>query len=190
MSSFDFVLVLLSFVYALALGHLLQRGGGLLVARQRVRFSGLLTLAIVNAVTQVYIDWLAMWDFRSVGEWDLFTVTLFFFSSILLFLMCAAVSPETPDGQTVDMEAFYWKNYKLFYGLYLLLLIVFVAMSLVYLRTPTPEMALQQGLANTPYVLVTLFALLVSARWAQWTAGIALFVLTVAWPLVFSATLH
>ncbi|MDZ4691405.1 hypothetical protein [Terricaulis sp.] len=190
MSSFDFVLILLSFVYALALGHLLQRVGGLLIARERVRFSGLLALAIVNAVTQVYIDWLAMWDFRTVGEWDLFTVTLFFFSSILLFLMCVAVSPEAPDERPVDMEAFYWKNYRLFYGLYLILLFVFVAMSTVYLRTPTPELALQQSLANLPYTLVTLFALFSPARWAQWTAGIALFVLTIAWPVVFSAALH
>lgn len=189
MGSFDFVLILLSFVYALALGHVLSRVGGLLVARERVRFSGLLALAIVNAVAQVYIDWLAMWDFRSLGAWDLYTTTLFFMSSLLLFLMCAAVSPEAPADQRVDMEAFYWKNYRLFYGLYLGLLVVFVAMSLVYLRTPTPELALQQALGNLPYALVSLLAILVPARWAQWLAGLALLVLTIAWPVVFSGVL-
>ncbi len=45
MSSFDFVLILLSFVYALALGHVLQRVGGLLVARERVRFMLILRMA-------------------------------------------------------------------------------------------------------------------------------------------------
>ncbi|MBX9746988.1 MAG: hypothetical protein K2X34_08810 [Hyphomonadaceae bacterium] len=189
MDSFDFVLILLSFVYALALGHLLQRVGGLLVVRERVQFSGLLALAIVNAVTQVYIDWLAMWDYRDVDDWDLYTITLFFMSSIILYLMCAAVAPETPDEGRVDMEAFYWRNYRLFYGLYLILLFVFTAMTFVHLRTSTPELALQQGLANLPYVLICLLALFVPARWAQWTAGIALFALTIAWPIVFSSAI-
>lgn len=190
MNSFDFVLVLLSFVYALALGHLLSRVGDLLIARERVRFSGLLSLAIINAVAQVYIDWLGLWDYRSVGEWDLYTVTLFFVSSLVLFLMCAAVSPETPEGQPIDLEAFYWKNRRLFYGLYLILLLIFVAMSLVYLQTSTPQLALQQGIGNIPYALVALLAIFVSARWAQWLAGVALLVLTIAWPVVFSGALH
>jgi hypothetical protein len=189
MGSFDFVLILLSFVYALALGHLLSRVGAMLAARERVQFSGLLALAIVNAVAQVYIDWLAMWDFRGVGEWDLYTITLFFVSSILLFLMCAAVSPDAPPDQRIDMEAFYWKNRRLFYGLYLGLLVVFIVMSLIYLRTPTPELALQQALGNVPYILVSLLAIFVSARWAQWLAGFGLLVLTIAWPIVFSGVL-
>ena len=105
MGSFDFVLVLLSFVYALALGHVLSRVGGLLIGRDRVRFSGLLALAIVNAVAQVYVDWLAMWDFRSLAEWDLLTVTLFFLSSLLLFLMCAAVAPEPPAPATTGRRS-------------------------------------------------------------------------------------
>jgi hypothetical protein len=187
--SFDFVLILLSFVYALALGHLLTRVGQLLVARQRVRFSWLLTLLILKATIEVYIDWLAMWDYRGVESWDLYTITLFFIAALIIFLMCVAVSPETPDGKEIDMEAFYQSNYRLFYGLYVLLLGVFVAMSLVYLQTPTPELAFQVALANGPYLLISLLALLVPARWAQWTAAIAMLVLTVAWPVVFSSVI-
>jgi len=190
MGSFDFVLVLLSFVYALALGHLLSRVGGLLVARERVAFSGLLALAILNAVAQVYVDWLAMWDFRTLAQWDLATVTLFFLSSLLLFLMCASVSPEAPaSGETLDMEAFYGRNHRLFYGFYLGLLVVFVALSLVHLKTDNPGLAIQQALANLPYMGCCALAILVRAKWAQWTAGVALLVLTVAWPVVFSAVL-
>lgn len=187
MSNFDFVLLLLSFVYALALGHLLSRVGALMLARDRVRFSGLLALAILNAVTQVYIDWLAMWDFRTLDQWDLATTTLFFVSAVLLYLMCASVAPELHEDKPLDMQAFYQRNYRLFYGLYLALLGVFVLMSWVNLRTSTPELALQQSVANLPYILICLLALFVPARWAQWTAGTALFVLSVAWPIMFSS---
>ncbi len=190
MSNYDFVLLLLSFVYALALGHVLVRVGGLLLARDRVVFSGLLALAILNAVTQVYIDWLAMWDYRTIEVWDLPTITLFFVSAILIFLMCVAASPETPAGETIDMQAFYDRHYRLFYGLYLVLLAVFVAMSWVQLRTPNPQLALTQSLANLPYILISLLAVFVPARWAQWTAGIGLFLLSIAWPVLFSAVLH
>ncbi len=189
MESFDFVLILLSFVYALALGHLLSRVGLMLVARKRVRFSWLLTLVMLKAVIEVYIDWLAMWDYRGVESWDLYTITLFFVSSIALYLMCAAVSPEAPEDKTVDMEAFYWSNYRLFYGLYIVLLGVFVAMSLVYLQTPTPWLAFQVAIGNAPYLLISLFAIFVPARWAQWTAAITMLVLTVAWPIVFSSAI-
>lgn len=189
MTGFDLVLLLLSFVYALALGHLLSRLGALLVARSRVRFSGLLALAMLNAVTQVYIGWLAMWDFRDVQSWDLYTITLFLLSSILIYLMCVAASPETPESEPVDMEAFYWSNHRLFYGLYLGLLGVYIAMTAVYLLTPSPELALQQALGNLPYVAISLFAIFVSRPWAQWLAGIALFTLSAVWAIVFSSTL-
>ena len=189
MESFDFVLILLSFVYALALGHLLSRVGLMLIARRRVRFSGLLALLILKAVIEVYIDWLAMWDYRGVESWDLYTITLFFLASIVLYLMCAAAAPEAPEDKTIDMEAFYWGNYRLFYGLYIGLLAVFIAMSLVYLQTPTPWLALQVALGNAPYLLISLFAIFVPARWAQWTAGIAMLVLTLAWPVVFSSAI-
>lgn len=190
MGSYDFVLILLSFVYALALGHLLSRVGDLLVARDRVLFSGLLALAILNAVTQVFIDWLAIWDFRTLGAWDLPTITLFFIAAIIIFLMCAAVSPDARGDDRFDMENFYWKNYRLFYGLYVLLLVTFVGMSFVHLRTSTPGLAIQQALANIPYFAVSFLALLVSKRWAQWVAGVLLFVLSIAWPVVFSSVLH
>ncbi len=189
MESFDFVLILLSFVYALALGHLLSRVGMMLVERQRVRFSGLLTLVMLKAVIEVYIDWLAMWDYRGVESWDLYTITLFFLSSIVLYLMCAAVSPETAGAGEIDMEKFYWSNYRLFYGLYILLLMIFVAMSLVYLQTPTPELAVQVAAGNAPYLLISLIAFFVSKRWVQWAAGIAMLLLTIAWPVVFSAAI-
>jgi len=107
--------------------------------------------------------------------------------------MCASVSPEAPaDGKadnTIDMEAFYWSNYRLFYGLYIALLVVFVAMSLVYLQTPTPWLAFQVASANAPYLAISLFAVFVPARWAQWAAAIAMLILTVAWPIVFSSAI-
>jgi hypothetical protein len=80
MSAFEHVTALLSFVYALALTHLLARIAELVVARDRVRFSGLLALGMANAILMVFANWLSIWDLRSVKTWDLATIA---FCSVL-----------------------------------------------------------------------------------------------------------
>ena len=52
----------------------------MLVERRRVRRPGLLGLAMLNAATQVFIWWLALWDYRETKGIDLAMVTLFFVS--------------------------------------------------------------------------------------------------------------
>ncbi|MEQ8557378.1 MAG: hypothetical protein RIB03_03590 [Henriciella sp.] len=74
-------------------------------------------------------------------------------------------------------------------GFDLVLLGVYVAMTAVYLNTPTPELALQQALGNVPYILISLLAILVPGRWAQWAAGIGLFVMSAGWAIIFSHTI-
>ncbi len=190
MDKFDFILILLSFVFAMALGHLLSRVASLVLARERVRFSGLLTLAILNAVAQIFVDWLSLWDYRSLPEWDLLTIATFFTWPIILFFICVAAAPEVPADGPIDMEAFYWKNHRLYYGLLILLLLMFVGASWTLLRTATPNLALQEGLSNVPFILTCLLPLLLRARWAQWVGGIALLMGMVAWPIVFSSAIR
>ena len=80
MSAFEHVTALLSFVYALALTHLLARVAELIVARERVRFSGLLMLGMVNAVVLVFANWLSLWDLHSITSWDLPSIAFSFCS--------------------------------------------------------------------------------------------------------------
>jgi len=190
MAKFDFILLLLSFVYALALAHLLSRVGALVLARRRVRFSGLLTVAILNAALQVYVDWLGMWDYRGLKQWDLFNISLLFIASVLVYFICVAAVPAETGEQPTDMEAFYWSNRRLYYGLFVVLLVVFVASSFAFLETPNPVLALEEGLGNLPFLLVCLLAFIVKARWAQWVGGLGLLILSVVWPIVFSGTLQ
>src|SRR3954454_6788587 len=107
MTSFDFILVLLSFVFALAIGQVLASAGRLLVARRRVKFSALLALAMLNALVTAFVSWLTMWGFRDTKGINLYDVTAFFVMSILIYLNCMAASPE-PEEDEIDMEAFFW----------------------------------------------------------------------------------
>src|ERR1700741_20901 len=97
MSAFEHVTALLSFVYALALTHLLARIAELVVARERVRFSGLLALGMANAVMMVFTNWLSLWDLRTVQSWDLGSVAIQFLFAVSVYVICALVGPKMPD---------------------------------------------------------------------------------------------
>lgn len=193
MSGFDFVLVLLSFVYALGLGHVLTSAGRLLVRRERVVFSGLLALAMANAMLQVYVNWLSLWDFRSVDRWDLLEITLFFAAAVVTFVMCVVVSPEPESDANanggIDLSRVFWRNHRWFYAFYLMLLLDFVAISVFYLETATPELALRVAASNLPYIAIALIGLLVRRAWVQWSVGLLMFGLTAYWLVLFAPSL-
>src|SRR5438876_8064485 len=94
MTAFEHVTALLSFVYALGLTHLLVRVAELIVARERVRFSGLLALAMANAILLVFADWLSLWDLRSIKSWDLASIAIQLLFALSLYLICALVGPK------------------------------------------------------------------------------------------------
>src|SRR5205814_784166 len=114
MSAFEHVTALWSFVYALALTHLLARIAELIVARDRVRFSGLLALGMANAILLVFADRLSLWDLRSIKSWDLASVTIQLLVAISVFLICALVGPKVPDEGEIDLEDFFLAPAALF----------------------------------------------------------------------------
>jgi hypothetical protein len=193
MSGFDFVLMLLSFVYALGLGHVLTSLGRLLVRRDQVIFSGLLALAMANAMLQVFVSWLSLWDFRSVERWDLPEISLFFSAAVIVYLMCVVISPEPEYDQDndhrIDLERVFWRNHRWFYGTYAALLLTYIGVSLIYLETKTPELALKVALSNLPYLALALVGVIARRIWVQWAVGVLMLGLTAYWLVVFTPSL-
>jgi hypothetical protein len=186
MAAFDFVLVLLSFVYALALAVVLQSAGRLIIERHRVKFSGLLALAMLNAAVTVFISWLGMWDYRDTKGITLYDVTIFFISSVFIYLFCVAVSPEPDEAGEVNMEAFFWGQVRFFYGAFLGLMLSYVAATEIYLRTSHPEFFIEQTLGDIPPFLVALAGFLSRNQRVQWGVGILILIMSVAWAVAFS----
>src|SRR5438552_19073120 len=104
MSAFEHVTALLSFVYALALTHLLARIAELIIARERVKFSGLLALGMVNAVLMVFVNWLSLWDLRSVTNWDIASIAIQFLFAVSVYVICALIGLLASDVVTSDYE--------------------------------------------------------------------------------------
>lgn len=189
MSAFEHVTALLSFVYALALTHLLARIAELVVARDRVRFSGLLALGMANAVLLVFANWLSIWDLRSVKSWDLASIAIQFLFAVSIYLICVLVGPKTPDEGRIDLEDFFWRQRPYFYGALLACILLALVANVAFLKTANAWLFVQENLATLPMLIPTVLALVSRARWAQWVAGVSYMAMLIWYLIAFCSTL-
>jgi hypothetical protein len=189
MSAFEHVTALLSFVYALALTHLLARIAELIVARERVRFSGLLTLGMANAILLVFVNWLSLWDLRSVTNWDLASIAIQFLFAVSVYVICALVGPKMPDDGTIDLEDFFWRQRTYFYGAIIICLVLALLANLDFLKTPNTALFVKENLGTIALLVPALFGLISRNRVVQWAAGICYLAMIIGFAIVFSSTL-
>lgn len=189
MSVFEHVTALFSFVYALALTHLLARIAELIVARDRVKFSGLLVLGMLNAVMLVFANWLSLWDLRSIKSWDLGSIVVQFLFAIVIFIICALVGPKTPEDGSIDLDDFFWRQRPYLYGAIVTCVLLSLIANLAYLKTPTPVLFFKQNLFNLPMFIPTVSAVLFPKRWVQWAGGLGFLAMMVGYTIAFCSTL-
>jgi len=189
MSAFEHVTALLSFVYALALTHLLARIAELIVARERVKFSGLLALGMVNAVLMVFVNWLSLWDLRSVTNWDLASIAIQFLFAVSVYVICALVGPKASDDGTIDLEDFFWRQRPFFYGALIACLLLALLANLDFLKTPNAALFVKENLGTLAILVPTVVALISRNRVVQWAAGVCFLVMIIGFAIMFSSTL-
>jgi hypothetical protein len=188
MAAFDYVVLLVSFVFALALTHPVTRVGELILVHERVRFSGLQAMMALNAVSTVYSDWLAIWNARGMKAWDILTVTVLFIFAMANYFVCMASAPRVVSEEPIDLEAFYWQFRRLYWGLMLAMVAVSIVTNVTLLRSQQ-RLFLDAIVATLPFLVPPALALAVQARWAQWLANLAQLALTIGWLIFFSGEL-
>ena len=103
MQAFDYVMTLMSFVYALAVAHILATVGDVVGAWSRVRFSWLNAAWMLFALFGILAWWIGLWGLRRTSAWSMAEVTEQFVIAALLYLearmVCVKVAPDGP----VDM---------------------------------------------------------------------------------------
>jgi hypothetical protein len=82
---FEHVTILLSFVYALAVSHLLTSATELMWARDRVRVSWLQVVWMLNALLILFENWIGIWGLSALKQWDVAEVTIWFAAAINMF---------------------------------------------------------------------------------------------------------
>src|SRR6266568_7351033 len=113
---FQHVSVLVSFIFAIALTHVFSSASQLLLARDRVRFSALLTVSMVNAALGVIINWLGLWELQNIKHWSLAEVVLQLGWVIPNYFSCSLVAMPYSEGGLLDMSAFFERQRRVIFS--------------------------------------------------------------------------
>jgi hypothetical protein len=189
MAAFDHVVILLSFVYALALTHLLSRMAGMLFARDRVRFSGLLFCWMLAAILLVFLNWLSLWDAHDIRVWTLYSIIIQFLFAVAQYFVCAMAAPEYPGEGIIDMEALYWRARVPLYVLLLTVNLLGILGNIDFMQVNAP-LFFRQNIQILVFSLPLGLALAVRARWAQWVSVICYLVNGISFLALFETALR
>lgn len=124
MSAFDFVITLLSFVFSLALTHLLFGIARITRHRRTVKLSGAHAIWTANTLVLIVLNWLSLWDFRGQTELSIVTVASGVIFSILLYLTAAFVTPDVDDPEGRDLRQFHERESVTYIGATLAVVLV------------------------------------------------------------------
>jgi hypothetical protein len=188
--AFHHVLALLAFVFALSLTGLLSRASALFVARERVTVSGLGILAATNCALLVYLNWLSLWEVRTLPNWGLLEITTVFTFSLWVYFTCTLALPQPAAAGPIDMARFYRNERVTYYFAWLVCQTLAIVTNLL-LADPTNGLELaNENVLNAATLVAIILALATPQQWAQWTGGLALLLLNIAFLLTFEAKLE
>ncbi len=180
---FEHIQLLLSFVYALALTHLFASTTGLILARDRVRFSALQALWMLAALVNAFANWVAFYGLTSIKQWSLGQISLQFVIAIGQYFTCSLVAPRVEAAQEMDMTAFYERQRRMFTSAFAVLCVLAMIDNYV-LREHTVGLSSDTWIVENIVILPTLALALLGGiarpRWLQWTGAVGFFAFT-AW---------
>ena len=183
MGAFEHVIALLSFVYALALTHLLSGIVALIRADNRVRFSWIYAFWVLNAFVAILANWLSFWDLRTLPSWSVLAIVLTLLLAIANYLQAALVCPEVPSEGTVDLVVFHQEQSRRYIGAFLVLCVLALIANFVFGTLQGASEWGAQNLAVVPMVVAAALAMIVRARWMQIAMAV---MLAATWVYYFS----
>jgi hypothetical protein len=105
--AYEFILVLLSFVYAAAITHVLSTAGEIIIASKRVRFSWFNAGWMCAALLFTCAWWIGLWDLHTVTNWSVGSIAFYFSVAAGIYLNARLVSPRIPETGEIDLRAFH-----------------------------------------------------------------------------------
>lgn len=166
MERFELLVVLLSFVYALALTHLLGSIAAMLLNRASVRVSLVQSMWMLAAVMLLFNNWLSLEGLRGAG-WSTGLAAWALLFAVVQYVACALVSPRAGDDGVIDMTAHHENHGRLFKSAIILVAVIAMAGNMnAHLRAGSP---LVPSIASqTPILLMAAIACVALWRREGW----------------------
>jgi len=125
MDLFEYILILTSVLYALAVAQVLA--GVSRMAQSTTMVRGYLPQKIwmFNLFLLIFLVWWATWEFRNV-EWTFPHYAYLLVAPTLLFFVCSLLTPRQFGRDTVDIEAHFKRVQRPFFGTYFFALVAVI----------------------------------------------------------------
>lgn len=127
---FDYLGILISVILGLALTHLLTGCSRLIEHRHRVRIYWVQLVWVATVLVYVLAIWWGMYWWRHLNVWTIQTFLFLAFYAMVQFVMASLLFPHDLHDHT-DMQAFFMKNRRWFFGSLLLALLLDVPETLL-----------------------------------------------------------
>jgi heme exporter protein D len=187
---FEHVTILLSFIFALALTHLLSSATELAVAGKRVRFSGLYALWATNAAILLMVNWLAIWGLTAVKRWTVSEVALQSLSAIMQYFTCSTFRVSlTGDDDGVDLPALYQQRRRLIFGAFMALAVIALFQNWWdrdNMRGMGPHDWIAEDLTILPMFAAVILAGWARQTWLQWVAAVGMLGLNLVFAMTYA----
>jgi hypothetical protein len=174
---FEHVAVLLSFVFALALTHLLSSTTELVLARDRVRFSGLHALWTGNALLSLLVNWLSLWGLIAIKHWSVMEVVLQFAAAIIQYFTCSTLSISHKDDEPIDVPSLYERQRPVIFAAFVALMLIGMIQNFWDHNNTaglSPTAWIGEDLGIVPMIVMVSIAGWARPKWLQWIAGCAM----------------
>ncbi len=158
MHAFDYIITLLSFVYALAIAHLLATIAELVRARRRVRFSWLNAAWMAVGLLTIVAWWIGMWDMRGIPTWSTPMIGFLFAVAFTIYLQIRFTCPDVPEEGTVDLPAFHRENGRDYIAAFAVTAALTVGANLLFGEMSSVQEMITQNLAVAPMFVIAVVA--------------------------------
>ena len=131
MDAFSYLSVLLSIILGLAITQILKGMRGLALARARVIVYGP-TLGWAALLMLICVQgWWSMFGLREVAVWTFPKFAIVLLQTITTYMLAALVLPDFFGDEVTDLHEHYFAHRRLFFGLFMLALLISLAKDLV-----------------------------------------------------------
>ncbi len=191
---FEHVTILLSFVYAVALTHLLSSATELLIERKRVRISGLYVSWLLSAALLLMVNWMALWGLVALKRWTVPEISIQFLTAVIQYFTCSTFRIAEPrDERPIDLVAIFEERRSLICGFFLALAAIACFQNWWdrnNMAGLNPDDWIAEDLAIVPMGIAVVLSGWARPKWLQWLGAVLMAGLDVYFLMTYAIPTH
>jgi hypothetical protein len=182
---FEFIILFFSFIYTVALTHLLFAATRMIRHRRNLVFSWPHALWMLNALLLLTGNWISLWDFHRLDAIPLAIIATGLILVGIQYFICALVAPDFEDGEEFDLRAFHAREGQTYKAGFLVLTLVALGVNAAAGARAGVQHWADENAVVLVMILPVLISLFVRARWAQVGAPLVLAALMTIYLVIY-----